>query len=156
MEKLISRFVFVGLAGGFASGIAGIGGGVVMVPLMVGVLAMNQLRAQGTSLIIIVPTAIVSGALYFLLPREGAPPSIDLITAYAIPAMIGAPLGARLARRLDGRQLKRLFGLLLVGVAARLLIPGAPGAAVLAICLAILVVVATLMILKGSIRSESS
>ncbi len=128
----------------------------VMVPLMVGVLAMKQHRAQGTSLLIIVPTAIVSGALYFLLPRGGAPPSIDLIIAYAIPAMIGAPLGARLAGRLDGQQLKRLFGLLLVGVAARMLIPGAPGTAVLAICLAILVGLAAWMIWKGGTRPESS
>lgn len=149
MDKPVWLYVLVGVIGGTASGLAGIGGGVIMVPLMVGVVAMRQHLAQGTSLVIIIPTAIASGAIYFLLPRGGEPPPLDIIVAYAVPAMVGAPLGALMTRRLNAAQLRRLFGLLLFGVALRLIVPAPVGTVLLALSLVALVVATGIMVWRG-------
>jgi uncharacterized membrane protein YfcA len=109
-------YVVVGLIGGFLSGFAGIGGGVVLIPLMVGLLGVSQHQAHGTSLAIIIPTAIVAVSQYFVAPASGAPPPLDLAVAYAVTAVIGAPLGARLITLVNPRNLRQLFGLLLLSL----------------------------------------
>ena len=63
-------YLVVGLIGGFLSGFAGIGGGVVLIPLMVGLLGVSQHQAHGTSLAIIIPTAIFSVSQYFINPSS--------------------------------------------------------------------------------------
>lgn len=119
-------YLAVGVVGGFLSGFAGIGGGVVLIPLMVGFLGVTQHRAHGTSLAIIIPTALASAIRYYVAPRGGLEPPISLAVAYAIPAMLGAPLGARLITAINTAALKRLFGVLLMALALRLLIPRSP------------------------------
>ena len=61
-----------------------------------------------------------------MAPRGGLEPPISLAVAYAIPAMLGAPLGARLITAINTAALKRLFGVLLMALALRLLIPRSP------------------------------
>lgn len=116
-------YVLVGLIGGFLSGFAGIGGGVVLIPLMVGLLRISQHQAHGTSLAIIVPTALASVVLYFVAPAQGRPPPLDLALAYTLTAVVGAPIGVRLLTLINPRQLRKLFGVLLLSLALRLLTP---------------------------------
>jgi uncharacterized membrane protein YfcA len=116
--KPLWRYIVIGLIGGFLSGFAGIGGGVVLIPLMVGLLAVSQHQAHGTSLVIIVPTAIVAVTQYFVAPHEpGKVPPLDLAVAYAATAVIGAPIGARLITLVNPKSLRQLFGLLLLSLA---------------------------------------
>lgn len=99
------------------SGFAGIGGGVVLIPLMVGLLGVSQHQAHGTSLAIIIPTAIVAVIPYFASPAEGQqPPLLDLALAYTVTAVIGAPIGARLITYVNPKNLRQLFGLLLLSL----------------------------------------
>lgn len=102
--------VAIGLTAGIASGVAGIGGGVIMVPGMVFLLAMPQHLAQGTSLFAIVFTAI-SGTRVNLSNSR-----VDLRSALIIGAVgaVTAFLAARLANQIDGEALRRMFGILLV------------------------------------------
>lgn len=102
--------VAIGLTAGIASGVAGIGGGVIMVPGMVFLLAMPQHLAQGTSLFAIVFNAI-SGTKVNLSNSR-----VDLRSALIIGGVgaVTAFLSARLANQIDGEVLRRLFGLLLV------------------------------------------
>jgi uncharacterized membrane protein YfcA len=117
MRRPIWQYIAVGLAGGILSGLAGVGGGVILIPLMVGLLGLSQHEAHGTSLAIIIPTAIVAAAQYFIgLPPENQPP-VDLAVAYAATAVFGAPIGARLITYINPRELRRLFGLLLFSLA---------------------------------------
>ncbi len=108
--------MLAGLLAGFMSGLLGIGGGTVMVPLLVLVAGLGQHQAHATSLAAIVPIA-VAGALAFGLELD-----IDyrLALLLALGALVGAPLGARLMARLEEGPLKILFGVLLIVVAARL------------------------------------
>ena len=110
-------YVAIGLIGGFLSGFAGIGGGVVLIPMMVGLLALSQHQAHGTSLAIIIPTAIFAVTQYFVARRpDTPPPPLDLALAYALTAVIGAPLGARLITLVNPKSLRWLFGLLLLSL----------------------------------------
>ena len=88
-----------------------------------GILGLSQHQAHGTSLAIIIPTAIAGAIRYYVAPRGGLEPPLELAVAYALPAMLGAPVGARLIQHLDTTALKRLFGVLLLALAVRLLVP---------------------------------
>jgi uncharacterized protein len=114
------RYIVSGLIGGFLSGFAGIGGGVVLIPLMVGLLGVSQHQAHGTSLAIIIPTAIVSLIPYYAFPRDGAYPPLGLALAYTLTAVIGAML----ITYVNPKALRKLFGLLLLSLSAGLLTRG--------------------------------
>jgi hypothetical protein len=104
----------IGLATGVFGGLVGLGGGVVMIPLMVRFAGLRQHQAHGTSLLALVFTALAGAATY------GARGSIDVAAAasLALPAIATARLGARHAHSLPEWKLKRAFGgfLLLVTV----------------------------------------
>lgn len=111
------RFVAVlaGAAAGFFGGLFGVGGGIVLVPLLTGPLRLTQHQAHGTSLAVILFTAFAAGLVYALHGNVAWVPGL-IIGAASIAT---APLGARAASRLTGAGLKRAFSLFLVFVAVR-------------------------------------
>ena len=113
LVRLDGRLVAIGLAGGALSGLLGIGGGVIMVPLLVLWAGYAQREAHAASLGAIIPISIVSVATYGVAgkvrPAEAA--------ALALGAVAGARVGAGLLARIDERVLKLVFGIFLVGVA---------------------------------------
>jgi uncharacterized protein len=112
------RLLLIGAVGGLLSGMFGVGGGIIMVPLLVTFAAMDQRRAATTSLAAIVPASIAGGATYM------ANGSVDLVVAglVAVGGVVGSYLGARLLRRVPLVWLRWLFIALLVGVAVRMLL----------------------------------
>lgn len=102
------------MAGAF-SGLTGVGGGSIMVPLLTGRLRLGQHRAHGTSLAIIMFVALAGAAGYW---RAG---NIDWRLALAlIPgALVGVYTGARAMLRVPAPQLRMLFGTFLFFVAFR-------------------------------------
>lgn len=110
----------VGLVAGVASGLAGVGGGIVLVPAMVFLLDVPQYVAQGTSALAILFTA-ASGTLVNVRNRR-----VDLRAAavVGIAGVATAFLGARLAVGIDADVLRRLFGLLVVVSGARMAVDG--------------------------------
>ena len=110
-------YFIVGAVAGAFTGLSGIGGGVIVVPLMVRLLRMRQVRAHGTSLVVIVPKAAVSLVAY----QFGVDIDWRLALAIGIPAFLLAPFGARVASRLPTRLLRRLFAALVLVVAVTML-----------------------------------
>ena len=108
----------IGLAAGSFGGLIGLGGGLIMIPLMIGVLKLSQHQAHGTSLVALIFTGI-SGALVY-----GLQGNIDLLAAgsLAITAIITARAGANYAHALPGWKLRRAFGAFLIFCAALLVI----------------------------------
>jgi uncharacterized membrane protein YfcA len=100
----------IGLVSGLTSGLFGVGGGIVMVPAMFYLLKVDIKTAIGTSLVVIIPTA-VSGAL-----KHQHLGNIDWRVAGSLAplAVAGGFFGAYLAGQLDAEVLKKLFGGLLV------------------------------------------
>ncbi|MEO6462597.1 MAG: sulfite exporter TauE/SafE family protein [Candidatus Eisenbacteria bacterium] len=114
--------ILIGLAGGLASGLLGIGGGVVLVPLLGKFLHLDQKRAQATSLAILVFTALAAALTY------GAMGTVDLRLAalLALGAVFGVRLGALLSNRLSSATLRRAFGVFAFLVGVRLLLEHLP------------------------------
>ncbi len=108
----------VGVVGGLLSGLFGVGGGAVMVPLLIWLLGMDQRRAAATSLVAIVPTAVV-GALTYGIGGHVAIVAGLVLSAGAIG---GSLIGARLLRRVPVAALRWMFiGLLGVGAVQTLI-----------------------------------
>ena len=106
----------IGLVGGVLSGLVGVGGGIVMIPLMVGVLGFSQHRAHGTSLAVIVPIAFAATVRYAVAdPIEWA-----VAAALAATSVVFATAGARLTARINPQTLRRLFALVLLITAVRM------------------------------------
>lgn len=104
----------LGGAAGFLSGLLGVGGGIVMVPILVLAFSFGQHRAHATSMGAILPIA-AAGTITF-----AAAGSIDYAVAgmLALGAVVGAPLGVRLLARLPERVLRGVFvvGSVIAGV----------------------------------------
>jgi uncharacterized protein len=107
----------IGVIAGVFGGLIGLGGGIIMIPLLVGLLNLDQCRAHGTSLAVLVFTGI-SGAVTYGYHGQG---DWMAAAALAVPAVCTAAAGARLAHRLPGWKLKRVFGAFLILCSALLL-----------------------------------
>ena len=107
----------LGLGAGMLSGVFGVGGGILFVPTLV-LLGLGQVEASATSLLAIVPTAAV-GAW-----RQHGYGNLRVRAALVVGAVsvVGAELGVQIATRIDESVLRRLFGVLLLGVAAQLVV----------------------------------
>lgn len=109
--------VGLGLAAGILGSILGIGGGIVFVPALVTLFAIAQHDAQGTSLVVIVPTTLVGAYMHSRAGRVDWRSAAILGTG----GIIGGVLGARTALALDAPLLKRMFAVFLVVAAVRML-----------------------------------
>ena len=110
--------IAIGLTGGVISGLVGVGGGIVMIPLMVGLLGMSQHRAHGTSLAIIVPTALAATIRY--ATSDTTVIDWTVVIALAATSVIFAPVGARMTAYINPTRLRRLFAVLLLVTALRM------------------------------------
>ena len=108
----------IGLVAGMFGGLVGLGGGVVMIPLMVGIVKLTQHKAHGTSLVALVFTGL-SGAITYAFKG-----SIDIVASFLIAttAIFTARAGARYAHALPEWKLKRAFGAFLIFVSVLLLL----------------------------------
>lgn len=108
--------VLIGLAGGVISGVFGVGGGVVFVPGLVIVLGLHQVEANATSLLAIIPTAVVGGW------RQHRYGNVRLRVGLALGALAaaGAVGGVALANVLPASVVRIGFALLMLLTAAQL------------------------------------
>jgi uncharacterized membrane protein YfcA len=106
-------FAVIGFLGGALGGLLGVGGGFVMVPLQVMWAGMAQRQANATSLVAIIPIAIVAVPIYYF--RKGTP-LVDLHIAFflVVGSVFGAYVGARMLKRIPERPLALGVALLLV------------------------------------------
>ena len=114
----IVKLVAVGFVAGILSGLFGIGGGIVMVPLLVYVASFDQHRAHATSLAAGMFLAAAGGATYFF----SGDVDIEIGAFLAVGALAGAPVGARLMHRTPEGRLKIAFGVLLVVLSVALVL----------------------------------
>ena len=112
------KLVLIGLVAGFMSALFGVGGGIVVVPLLILLLAYTPHVATGTSLAAIAVTAL-AGTITFAVAGE-----VELAHALLVglPAAAGATLGATLQQRVRARELSYLFAAFLVVIAVWLLV----------------------------------
>ena len=117
--QIVLSLVLIGVLAGILSGLVGVGGGVVMVPLLVLLLGFNQHQAQGTSLaVLVVPVTAVAVYTYH---KEGF---IDwrYVGIIAIFFVVGGYFGSKIAVGLDQKMLKKVFGFILLLIAGKMLL----------------------------------
>lgn len=111
----------IGLVAGVFAGMFGIGGGLIIVPALLLIMKMQPLEALGTSLAALIPPVGLLGA--FEYQRAG---HINIKFALLIAAgiFVGAYFGARIVIGLPPQLIKRLYGVFLLVIAARMLFFG--------------------------------
>lgn len=107
MTLNILLFIILGLVAGFASGLIGIGGGLLIVPVLVFGFGFSQQLAQGTTLALLVPPIGLAAAWTYY--QNG---NVDLKVALLICTgfVIGSVFGARVATNMPNELLGRIFG----------------------------------------------
>ena len=108
--------VLLGLLVGLFSGLLGVGGGIILVPLLVLLMRTEQKQAQATSLVVVALGAF-SGALTYSLAGSVVWLSVPFLIAGGI---VGSWLGTIAVTKLRARWLQILFGILLLAAAVRL------------------------------------
>jgi uncharacterized membrane protein YfcA len=108
----------IGLAAGVFSGMFGIGGGMVMVPALVFFIGVNQYTAQGTSLaVLVIPVAAVAAFNYYKAGH--VEPKWALIMAAGF--VVGGFLGSKISLGMSEVMMKRLFGIMMLAMAVKLI-----------------------------------
>ena len=112
------KLVAIGTAAGAFSGLFGVGGGTVIVPLLIFWLGYGEREATGTSLAAIVVIAALATA------GQGLYGNVDVANAVVVgaPALVGVVAGAALQQRLPERAVALLFAALLVATAVALIL----------------------------------
>lgn len=110
MRREITVSLLVGAAAGMLAGLTGVGGGVFLVPLLVGALYLPQHEAHGTSFVIIFPIAVVGTITYAAMGHM----DWGLILGLALGGVLGVLLGARLMMLLPEKRLQWLWGVFII------------------------------------------
>lgn len=117
--QTIISLIIIGILAGILSGLVGVGGGVIMVPLMVLFFGMTQHQAQGTSLAVLaVPVTAVAVYNYY---QEGHI-NVKFALIIAIFFVIGSIIGSKFAISLDQKTLKKIFAIILIVIAGKMLL----------------------------------
>ncbi len=115
----IILFILLGLVAGVFSGLIGVGGGVIIVPALVFMFGFSEHIAQGTTLALLVPPiGLLAAWTYY---QQGY---VDIKAAglICLGFAVGGLLGAKFADHLSNLALERLFGVVMLGIAIRMIL----------------------------------
>ena len=110
--------VIIGLLSGLLSGIFGIGGAIIVIPALVFIIGLSQHEAQGTSLAFMLPPVGILAAWNYY--KEGYV-NWKLALVLSLTFFVGAYLGSRFSVNISDRTLRRMFGILLMAVAIKMI-----------------------------------
>lgn len=116
--QTILILVLLGIAAGVLSGLVGVGGGIIIVPGLIFILAFSQKMAQGTSLgILLLPIGILGVIQYY---KQGY---IDMkvVALISLGFLLGSYYGSKLALSLSQESLKKIFAVFLILMAIKML-----------------------------------
>jgi uncharacterized membrane protein YfcA len=111
----------IGLVAGVFAGMFGIGGGLIIVPALIFLLGVRDLEAIGTSLAALIPPVGLLGAAEYY--RNGYM-NIKFAALIALGLFVGALFGAKIMIGLPPHLIKRIYGVFLLVIAARMLVYG--------------------------------
>jgi hypothetical protein len=117
-STIIVILLSVGLAAGFLSGLVGIGGGIIIVPVLVYFLGFSQHQAQGTTLFMFLLPIGIFGVLNY--HKQGY---VDYKTALIICStfVFGSYFGSKFAITLDQKTIKQIFGVIIILLGCKML-----------------------------------
>lgn len=108
----------LGLTAGTIAVVVGVGGGIMYVPALVTFFGFTQKDASGTSLAVIAPAAVIATVTNSRAGRV----AWQVVIGVSLGAVVGAIAGSQIAQRLDDAVLRRMFAVLLIITAVRMLL----------------------------------
>jgi uncharacterized protein len=111
--------IVIGIVTGFMAGMLGIGGAIIMIPALVFFLGVTQQTAQGTSLAVMLPPIGILAAYNYY---KAGQVNIWFAVVLAVFFLLGSWFGSKLALNIPQNLLKKIFGILLLLVAAKMLL----------------------------------
>lgn len=116
--QTILIIILVGIAAGMLSGLVGVGGGIIIVPALVYFVGFSQKTAQGTSLaLILLPVGILAVLQYY---KQGHV-DFKIVGLLALGFIAGSFFGSKIALSLPQDTVKKIFAVLLIIVAIKML-----------------------------------
>ncbi|MCU0474240.1 MAG: sulfite exporter TauE/SafE family protein [Bacteroidales bacterium] len=109
----------IGAVTGLMAGMLGIGGAIIMIPAMVFFMGFSQQMAQGTSLAVMLPPIGIFAAYNYW---KAGQVNIKFALILAVAFIIGSYFGSKVALNIPQPLLKKIFGILLLAVAAKMLL----------------------------------
>lgn len=116
--SMILILIVIGIITGIMAGMLGIGGAIIMIPALVFILGISQQTAQGTSLAVMLPPVGILAAYNYY---KAGQVNIKFAIILAVFFLVGSYFGSKLALTLPQNILKKVFGVLLLLVAVRML-----------------------------------
>jgi len=115
MEQWV-LYILAGIIAGIISSMFGVGGGILMVPILAVGFAFGQKSAQGMSLFIMLPMALAGAIRYYLNPD--IPINLPVAGVVAVGGVLGAIIGSKIVFNIPNVILKRMFAcfIILVGI----------------------------------------
>jgi uncharacterized membrane protein YfcA len=113
-------FIFIGVLTGIFAGIFGVGGGVILVPVLVFAMGYEQFAANGTSLVALLLPVGLLGVIEYHRAGKISYEQIRIGLIIAIGIFVGTYFGAKIATSLPQTTLRKAFSIFLVGVALKL------------------------------------
>lgn len=111
--------IVIGIITGIMAGMLGIGGAIIMVPALVYIMGLSQVSAQGTSLAVMLPPiGIIAAWNYY----KAGQVNIKFALVLALFFIVGSYFGSKISLALPANVLKKIFGVLLLAIAAKMLL----------------------------------
>ena len=117
--QTILTLILIGILAGFLSGLVGVGGGIIMVPLLVLFLSLTQHQAQGTSLAVLAVPVTALAVFNYYKERQL---NLKYAAIIAVFFVVGSIVGSKFALSLDQKVLKKIFAVVLVVIAGKMLL----------------------------------
>ncbi|MEN6411180.1 MAG: sulfite exporter TauE/SafE family protein [Veillonellales bacterium] len=115
---IVLMTLLTGVVAGILSGLLGVGGGIVLVPMMVFGLGMAQHIAQGISLLVIIPTAFAG--IWQLQKQKLV--NYHVAVYLSVGAVAGGIISANFVQDIPAADLKKIFGLFIIIMGSRMLL----------------------------------
>jgi uncharacterized protein len=117
--SMVLILIVIGIITGIMAGMLGIGGAIIMIPALVYILGISQQTAQGTSLAVMLPPiGIIATYNYY----KAGYVNFKFAIILALFFLVGSYFGSKMALNIPQTALKKIFGILLLLVAAKMLL----------------------------------
>jgi uncharacterized membrane protein YfcA len=117
--SILLALIVIGIITGIMAGMLGIGGAIIMIPALVFLMGLSQQTAQGTSLAVMLPpVGIIAAYNYY----KAGQVNIRFAIILALFFLVGSYFGSKMALNIPQQALKKIFGILLLLVAAKMLL----------------------------------
>ena len=110
--------IIIGLLAGMLSGFVGVGGGILMIPLLIIFLGLSQLEAQGTALVAMLPPIGILAAINYF---KSGYVKWEYAVVIALTFVVGGYFGSKLSLSLNPEIVKKVFGVVMLFAAIKLI-----------------------------------